>query len=152
MFKFNPHFISFFHDWVFPFEITYFEKIFMLACLLNHNANNGILVPFSFMGTLLFLTIIHVLWFWGWPYHLTITKCLNILFLNSYGTQVCSLGIAHSHLGGFMNNVDSKLLRVTQSFVNKSFTKLVKKCFRISFFKLVRSLKKSMACVNIAQL
>ncbi len=54
-------------------------------------------------------------------------------------------------IGGFMNYVDSKLPRVTKSFVNKSFTKVVRKCFRINFFKLEHFLKKSMACVNIIQ-
>jgi hypothetical protein len=51
-----------------------------------------------------------------------------------------------------MNYVDSKLLKITESFVDKSLNKLVKKCFVTDFFKFVGSLKKSMACVNIAKL
>jgi hypothetical protein len=51
-----------------------------------------------------------------------------------------------------MNYVDNKLLSVTKSFVGKLLSKLVKKCFRINFFKFECSLKKFMACVNIAQL
>ncbi len=154
MFKFSLHFISFFHDWIFPFEITYFEQIIMLTRLLNHNLMQT-------MGFWFFLHLLAYCCFWllymfcGFGAGLIIRqfiRCFDTLFLNSYGTQVCSLGVAHSCLGGFMNYVDSKLLRVTKSFVNKSFTKLVKKCFKISLFKLAHSLKKSMACVNVVQL
>ncbi len=124
------------------------------SCLLNHNL----------MQTMGFWFLLHLLahcffillcMSCGFGASLIIwqfTKCFNTLFLNFYGTHVCSLGVVHSHLGGFMNYVDSKLPRVTKYFANKSFTKLVKKCFRINFFKLAHSLKKSMACVNIAQL
>jgi len=49
-----------------------------------------------------------------------------------------------------MNYINSKLLKVTKSYIDKSFSKLVKKCFGI--FKLTCSLKKSLACVNIAKL
>jgi hypothetical protein len=49
-----------------------------------------------------------------------------------------------------INFVDRRLPRVTKSFIDKSFNKLIKKCFRIDFFKLGRSWKKSMACANIA--
>jgi hypothetical protein len=51
-----------------------------------------------------------------------------------------------------MNFVDSKFSSVTKSSINKSFNKLVKKCFRIDFLKFARLFKKSIACVNIAKL
>jgi hypothetical protein len=51
-----------------------------------------------------------------------------------------------------MNYVDSKFPRVNKSSIDKSFNKLVKKCFRIDFFKLPCFLKKSIAYVNIAKL
>ncbi len=69
-----------------------------------------------------------------------------------YGTQAHLLGVGQSHLRGFMNFVDNKLLSVTKSFIDKLLNKLVEKCFRIDFFKLACSLKKFMACVNITQL
>jgi hypothetical protein len=50
---------------------------------------------------------------------------------------------------GPINFVERRFPRVTKSFIDKSFNKLVKKCFEIDFFKLTRSWKKSMACVNI---
>jgi glutaredoxin 2 len=78
------------------------------------------------------------------------TRCFKTLFLKSYGNQVCLPRVAYSHIQGFKNCVDNKFLRVNKSSINKSFSKLVKKCSGISFFKLVHSLKKSMACVNIA--
>jgi hypothetical protein len=51
-----------------------------------------------------------------------------------------------------MNFVDRKLPRVIKSSVEKSFNKLVKKCPGTGFFKLAHYLKKSITCVNIAQL
>ncbi len=38
-----------------------------------------------------------------------------------------------------------------KSFVDKLLSKLVKKCYRMGFFKLARFLRKSMACVKIVQ-
>ncbi len=51
-----------------------------------------------------------------------------------------------------MNFFDSKLPSVTKSYVDKLLSKLMKKCYRINFFKLMHSLNKFMACVNIAKL
>jgi hypothetical protein len=51
-----------------------------------------------------------------------------------------------------MNYVDSKFPSVSKSFFDKSFNKLVKKCYGIDFFKLTHSFKKSITCVNIAKL
>jgi hypothetical protein len=51
-----------------------------------------------------------------------------------------------------MNLVDNKFPSVNKSSVDKSFNKLMKKCFKINFFKLTRFLKKSIACVNIVKL
>jgi hypothetical protein len=62
------------------------------------------------------------------------------------------LGVAYSCFHGFMNFVDSKFPSVTKSFIDKSLNKLVKKCFGTRFFKLARSLKKSIEFVNIAKL
>jgi hypothetical protein len=33
----QPSFYFLFHNWIFPFEVTYFEQIFMLTCVLNHD-------------------------------------------------------------------------------------------------------------------
>jgi hypothetical protein len=60
--------------------------------------------------------------------------------------------VAYRCCHGFMNFVDSKFPSVTKSYVNKSLNKLVRKCYGTRFFKLARSLKKSIACVNIAEL
>jgi len=38
-----------------------------------------------------------------------------------------------------INYINMRLLRVIKSSIDKSFNKLVKKCFGIGFFKLVRS-------------
>ncbi len=75
------------------------------------------------------------------------TKCLNTLFLNSCSTQARLLGVADSYVRGFMNFVHSKLPRVTKSFVNKSLSKFVKKCFGIglqahTFFENIHSMCK----------
>jgi hypothetical protein len=125
MFKFNLDF--FFHNWIFPFKITYFEQIFMLTRLLNHN----------WMKTMGFRVLFHLLThycfqlshkFHGFrvdPIIWQFTICFNILFFNSSGTHVYLPKLAYNHLWGFMNFVDSKLPRV-----NKSFSKqVVKKMF-----------------------
>jgi hypothetical protein len=86
----------FFHDWIFPPEITYFEQIIMLTCLLNNNLMQT-------MGFWFFLHLLAHYCFWllymscGFGAGLIIqqfTRCFNTLFLNSYGTHVCSLGVA----------------------------------------------------------
>ncbi len=48
--------------------------------------------------------------------------------------------------------MDSKFLNVNKSSFDKSFNKLMKKCYGIDFFKFACSLKKSITCVNIAKL
>jgi hypothetical protein len=78
--------------------------------------------------------------------------CFKTLFLNSFGTQAHMPGVAQSHCQGFMNFLDTKFPSVSNSSVDKSFNKLVKKCYGIGFLKFTHSLKKSIACVNIAKL
>ncbi len=51
--------------------------------------------------------------------------------LNSCGTQVRLPGVAYSSLQGFMNFVHSKLPNIIKSFVIKSLSKFVGKCFGI---------------------
>jgi hypothetical protein len=46
-----------------------------------------------------------------------------------------------------MNSMDNKFPSVTKFSIDKSFNKLVKKCYGINLFKLARFLK-SIACVN----
>jgi hypothetical protein len=151
MFKFSPHFILFFHSWIFPFEITYFEQIFMLTHLLNHNLMQR--MGFWFLFHLLAHYCFWLLYmFCGFGVGLIIrrfTKCFNTLFLNFYGTHVCSLGVAYTRFGGFMNYVDSKLPRVTKFLLTNHSLSLWKNVFKLDS---LRSLKKSMACVNITQL
>jgi len=77
------------------------------------------------------------------------TSGFKTLFFKSYGNHACLPRVAESCLLDFKKFIDIKFLRVTKSFVDKSLNKLVKKCFRMGFFKLACSLKKSIACVNI---
>jgi hypothetical protein len=79
------------------------------------------------------------------------TTSFKTLFFKSYGNQACLFGVVYNCFWGFNNFVDNRFPWVTKSFVNKSLSKLVKKCSRMGFFKLARYLKKSMACVNIIQ-
>jgi len=51
-----------------------------------------------------------------------------------------------------MNSMDNKFPSVNNSSIDKLFNELVKKCFKIDFFKLASFLKNSIACVNIAKL
>jgi hypothetical protein len=60
-------------------------------------------------------------------------------------------GVAYNRLLNSINFVERRFPRVTKSFVDKIFKKLVKKCFGINFFKLAYSCKKSMACLNITK-
>ncbi len=141
---FNIKFISFFHNWIFHFEITYYEQIFMLTRWLNHN-------------------LVQTMWFWV-LFHLSpcccfqlshtshgfevgpiiqqFIWCFNILFLNSCGTHAYLPRVAYNCLQGFMNFVDSRLPKVAKSFIDKLFNKLVQKCYGINFFKLMSFLKK----------
>jgi hypothetical protein len=51
-----------------------------------------------------------------------------------------------------MKSVDNKFQSVMKSFLEKLFSKLMKKCSKIVFLKLVPSLKKSFACVKHNQI
>jgi hypothetical protein len=123
----------------------------MLTCLLNHNlyTNNVILGLLSYVN-MLFFTIIHFHGFKANPTILKFTRCFNTLFLNFCGTHVCLPRITYNCFLGFINSIDSWFPKVAKSSIDESLNKLVKKCYRIDFFKLTCSLKISMACVNIA--
>jgi hypothetical protein len=58
--------------------------------------------------------------------------------VNDYVLQqlMCICLTCNCRLLGFMNSIDNKLPNVTKTFVDKLLSKLVKKCFRINFFKL----------------
>jgi hypothetical protein len=134
--------------------ISYFEQIFIFTCLLNYDSMYKI--GFCF----LFQFLIHRFFLLSYTYHVFVaspiiqrlTSCFKILFLISCGTHVCLLGVALSCHRGFMNFVDSKFPSVSKFSINKSFNKFVRKCYGFNFFKLARSLKNSIACVNIAKL
>jgi hypothetical protein len=74
---------------------------------------------------------------------------LKLCSLNDVATKFVACNYIELFLG-FKFFVNSRFPRVTKSLVDKLLNKLMKKCFGIDFFKLVCSLKKSMACVNIA--
>jgi hypothetical protein len=111
MFKFNPYFILFFHNWISPFKITYYEQIFMLTRLLNH-----ILIQTMWFWVLFHLLSHHCFQlsymssgFKADPIIWRFTRFFNILFLNSCGTWACLPRIAHSYFWSFINFVDSWL-------------------------------------------
>jgi hypothetical protein len=58
------------------------------------------------------------------------------LFLKSHGTQACLRGVAQNHLLGSKIFVERRFPRVTKSFVNKSFHKLVKNVMESIFSNL----------------
>jgi hypothetical protein len=77
-----------FRNWISPSEITYYEQMFMLTRLLNHN-----LMQTMWFWVLFHLSTHHCFWlsymFHGFRAGLIIwqfKKCFNALFLNSCGT------------------------------------------------------------------
>ncbi len=63
------------------------------------------------------------------------TGCFNTFFLSLGGTQVHYFRVAYNHFQGFMNFVESKLLNITKSSINKLFKRLIKKRFWKQFFQ-----------------
>jgi hypothetical protein len=78
----QPFFFFSFHNWISPFEITYYEQIFMLTCLLNHN-----LMQTMWFWVLFNLSTHHCFWlsymfhgFRAGPIIWQFKKCFNALF------------------------------------------------------------------------
>jgi hypothetical protein len=83
-------FILFFHNWIFLCEITYFEQIFMLTQVLNHNLMQTMGCWFLLhLLTHCFLSSYTSCGFGAGPIIRQFTKCFNILFLNFCDTQAC---------------------------------------------------------------
>ncbi len=142
-----------FHNWIFLSKNTYFEEIFILTCVLHYN----LMKSFEFYSFHHFLTHCR--------FQLSYASVLRPTFSSNdspNGLRLCYLILVAPMLACLvLHRVIfwvSWILLITSCqglpiiFVDKLFNKLMKKCFGIDFFKLARSLNKSMACVNIAKL
>ncbi len=75
---------------------------------------------------------------------------LKFCSLNIVATKLAYLELHKVVLRGFKNFINSRFPRVTKSLVNKSLSKLVKKCSRMGLLKLAR-VEKNPWHVNIIQ-